>query len=298
MSVFGRFFSGERLLLEDKARAGLPGRVAILSDGATYYELGGPQRGNPVVLIHGFSVPSFIWDPTFVALSQAGFRTLRYDLFGRGYSDRPKARYDKALFVRQLAELLEALKFPHVDLVSLSMGGVVAAEFAFRFPKRVRELAFISPAGFDLELPWTVKLLKFPGLGEFVFGGLGLFGTGSILQSMFNDFHNPSQQALDEFATRYLEQMKYRGFRRAILSTLRNRMLDEDLDLFRRMGASEKPVLLVWGKMDQTVPFRHHETFRKLVPQTEFHAIEDAAHISHFEKPDLVNPILVSFLKR
>ena len=127
MSVFDRFFSGERLLLEDKARASLPGNSVALSDGVTYYEMGGPPRGNPVVLIHGFSVPNFIWDPTFAALTQAGFRTLRYDLFGRGYSDRPKARYDKALFVRQLAELLEVMKFPQVDLVSLSMGGVVAA---------------------------------------------------------------------------------------------------------------------------------------------------------------------------
>jgi pimeloyl-ACP methyl ester carboxylesterase len=54
------------------------------------------------VLIPGFSVPYVIWDPTFEDLVEKGFRVLRYDLFGRGYSDRPDAIYDLELFDRQL----------------------------------------------------------------------------------------------------------------------------------------------------------------------------------------------------
>ena len=46
--------------------------------------------GCTVVLAHGFSVPYFVYDPTFEFLTQAGFRVLRYDLFGRGFSDRPQ----------------------------------------------------------------------------------------------------------------------------------------------------------------------------------------------------------------
>ena len=55
-------------------------------------ELGTPGRPASVVLIHGFSVPYFIWDPTFEALHAAGMNPLRYDLYGRGYSDRPQVR--------------------------------------------------------------------------------------------------------------------------------------------------------------------------------------------------------------
>ena len=297
MSVIDRLFAGEHFVLDGRVRGVLPGQTAWLSDGVTYYELGGRLADPPVVLISGFSVPNFIWNRTFPALAAAGFRALRYDLFGRGYSDRPRLRYDKALFVRQLAELLDAAGMQQADLVSLSMGGPIAAEFAFRFPKRVRRLAFIDPAGFDLSLPWAVKLLYAPILGELILGLLGRFGTNTLLEVMLKDFYAPTPEARDYFVPRYLEQMKYHGFKRALLSTLRTGMLAEDLEVYRRLGDGGKPVALIWGREDRTVPFRHSETFRQLVPQTQFHPIEEAGHIPHFERAQEVNQVLINFLR-
>lgn len=297
MSHLDRLFTGEHLILDARVRESLPGRTAWLTDGVTYYETAGPERGTPVILIHGFSVPNFIWDRNFSALADAGFRVVRYDLFGRGYSDRPWVTYDRTLFVRQLADLMDELKIPRADLVSLSMGGPIAAEFAYRFPKRVRKLAFIDPAGFDLELPFAVKLLNIPILGEILLGLLGLLGAKTLLETMLNDFYNPTQEARDYFVPRYQEQMKYYGFKRAILSSLREGMLDEDLQLFRRLGESGKPILLIWGKEDQTVPFKNSDAFLKLVPHTQFHPVDQAKHIPQFERPNLVNPLLIDFLK-
>jgi len=298
MSFIERVLYCERERLGRQNRAHLPGALAQLSDGKTYYEIAGPAKGQPVVLIHGFSMPSFIWDPTFEALAQAGFRVVRYDLYGRGWSDRPEARYDKALFVRQLAELLDELKISQASLVSLSMGGVVAAEFAFRFPKRVDKLSFVDPAGFDLGLPPAVKAVFWPGIGELLLGMLGRMGRKTLMESMLADFYQPSDEAIELFKTRYFEQMKYRGFKRALLSSLRSGMLNEDLELYRRVGESGKPVQLIWGELDDTVPFRHAQTFRELVPQAEFHPIANTRHIPHFDRPDVVNPLLVDFLSK
>ena len=100
---------GERKRLTAEVRAGLPGEFIQLPDGVTYYQLEVSANGPLVILVHGFSVPYFIWDPTFEALLEANFRVLRYDLFGRGYSDRPLIKNDLALFNRQLVNLLEAL---------------------------------------------------------------------------------------------------------------------------------------------------------------------------------------------
>jgi pimeloyl-ACP methyl ester carboxylesterase len=295
MSLIDSLFLGETKILDARVREHLPGKTVWLTDGVTYYE---ESLGtNPVILIHGFSVPNFIWDPTFAGLSAAGFRTIRYDLFGRGFSDRPRLRYDKALFVRQLADLMDALRIPQADLVSLSMGGVIAAEFAYRFPKRVGKLAFIDPAGFDLGLPPSIKLLNVPVVGEVLLGLLGRFGAGTMLRSMLNDFYQPSPAAIESFASRYLDQMIYHGFKRAILSSLRTGMLNEDLDLFRRVGRQDHPVLLIWGKHDKTVPYHYNDTFRQLVPRARFEAIDEAAHIPHFERPAIVNPLLLDFLK-
>ncbi|MCW5879217.1 MAG: alpha/beta fold hydrolase [Anaerolineales bacterium] len=296
MAFLERFFRDEQRRLDAGVREALPGDVVRLSDGATYYQQAGPPRRQPVILIHGFSVPQFIWDPTFDVLTAAGLHVIRYDLFGRGYSDRPRQPYDKALFMRQLADLMDALKLPRADLVALSMGGPLAAEFAFRFPKRVAKLALIDPAGFELGLPAAVQALRLPLLGELALGVLGRFGRRSLIESMLTDFYQPSQVTLDYFVPRYQEQMQYRGFKRAILSTFRRGLLDEDLQVYQRLGQGGKPVLLIWGQHDQTVPFHHHQTFQQLVPQAEFHAIPAAGHLPHFERPELVNPLLIEFL--
>jgi len=43
-----------------------------LKDGFTYYELGGPDSGEVIVLVHGYSVPSYIWDSTYIAAINKG----------------------------------------------------------------------------------------------------------------------------------------------------------------------------------------------------------------------------------
>src|SRR5579859_5611209 len=78
----------ESITLDASERRNVPGSFIQLSDGVTHYELSGPDTGRLVVLVHGFSVPYYIWDSTFSRLVREGFRVLRYDEFGRGFSDR------------------------------------------------------------------------------------------------------------------------------------------------------------------------------------------------------------------
>ena len=58
--------------LDDAARKAAPGKFVRLSDGVTHYKLDGPETGRTVVLVHGFSVPMYIWDSTASALASAG----------------------------------------------------------------------------------------------------------------------------------------------------------------------------------------------------------------------------------
>jgi pimeloyl-ACP methyl ester carboxylesterase len=56
------------------------------------------------------------------------------------------------------------------------------------------------------------------------------------------------------------------------------------------------PVLLFWGRNDQTLPFEQSRSILELVPRAQFHVIENCGHIPHYEKPDELNPILIKFL--
>jgi len=281
--------------LNDRTRQEASGSFVQLTDGFTHYELSNPGGDETVVLVHGFSVPYFIYDPTFRFLTRSGFCVLRYDLFGRGFSDRPERRYDIDLFVRQLSDLLSARHITRpVSLVGLSMGGPIIAMFSVRFPERVKKLVLIDPSGAKPVVPTlALKLLTLPLLGEAI---LNQMGKGGLAENILSNFFDPTH--VKHFQSRYLVQVEYKGFKHAILSTIRSGTIGPFLSEYRRIGKMDKPVLLFWGRQDRTVPFQHSHILRAAMPQAQFYAFENCGHIPHYEKPDEVNPILLEFLKR
>ncbi len=265
-----------------------------LPSGYTHYELSGADDAESVVLVHGFSVPNFIWEPTFRFLTEAGYRVLRYDLFGRGYSDRPKAKYDLNFFSDQLRDLLDALKIDEpTNLFGLSMGGPITATFTTRYPERVKKLALFDPSGGeDIPRSLILKMMEIPLLGELL---MGFFGRRTLTKGLAADFHNP--ELLEHFTTQFMLQLDYQGFEHAILMTLRNDALRNSLTTYHKVGEMSIPKLLVWGRDDKTVPYAQSSQVVASLPGVRFHTIEDSGHIPHYEDADQVNPVILDFLK-
>ena len=286
-------YRGETRYLDDVTRkTATSGSFIKLSDGYTHFELDGALSGQPVVLIHGFSVPYFIWDPTFHALVSAGFRVLRYDLYGRGYSDRPHRNYDIDLFVRQLRDLLDGLQIQQVDLIGLSMGGAIASAFIVHLPQRVRQLVLIDPIGvLPIPLSLLYRAATLPGISELI---LGLAGTEKFISGLATDFFDPTHIKL--FQDQYRKQMQIKGFKRAILSTLRNKTADGFPEIYEQLGKLHIPIMLLWGRDDQTLPLEQSDSLLKLISPEEFHIIENCGHIPNYERPEIVNPTLINFL--
>ena len=287
-------YRDETKQLNDETRKNATGSFIQLADGITHYELGGNEPNAVVVLIHGFSVPYFIYDPTFKFLTESGFRVVRYDLFGRGFSDRPAARYDIDLFVNQLAGLLDALRVTRpVNLIGLSLGGIIASTLAVHQPERVNKLVLIDPAGArPISLSLVHKVATLPFVAETI---LGLVGSEALIKSASKDFFDPA--LVDHFMSRYKVQWEYKGFRRAILSTIRDGMLGSFINTYQALGKMDKRVMLLWGRNDMTVPFEHSFDLRAAMPNVEFHTFENCGHIPHYERADQVNPLLLEFLR-
>lgn len=274
--------------LNDEVRHRDDGLFLKLSHGSVHYEIAGPETGQPVVLVHGFSVPLYIWSPTFDALAQAGFRVVRYDLYGRGLSERPDVPYNRALFEQQLLELLDALKIDRpADLIGLSMGGAVAGAFTARHPERVRRLVLIDPSASQADL----GPLGMPVVGEYV---NRVYFLPMLPGSQADDFHEPER--FPGWSDRFRDQMRYRGFGRAMLSTLRHFASDDPIEFYREVGAQRRRVLLVWGREDRTVPFAESGRVREALRNAEFLPVAEAAHLPHYERPQVVNPRLIGFL--
>jgi pimeloyl-ACP methyl ester carboxylesterase len=269
------------------------GEFVKISDGIVHYEIGGPKDGSWIVLIHGFSVPMYAWDDAFESLTKEGFRVLRYDLFGRGYSDRPKTLYDFNLYIRQLTELLSALEInDKVSLVGWSMGGGISAVITAQYPEMVDKAVFIAPVSLVANVSLAMRLLDLPIIGNML---MGLIGEKALLDNLRADFLN--EELLHDFVEKFKEQMQIKGFKYAILSTMRN--FPRDLSgVYKQIGQQKRSTMLVWGKQDDSLaPFSNHKLVQKAIPEIEFHPINNAKHAVHIEKSDEVNKKLISFLK-
>ena len=106
-----------------------PAQVATgKSPAGLFYEVSG--TGEPIVLIHAFSVDRRMWAPQITAL-QGRFRVVRSDLRGHGNSDGPSAPYAPH---EDLRSVLNALSIDKATLVGLSAGATIATDFAIAYP--------------------------------------------------------------------------------------------------------------------------------------------------------------------
>ena len=281
----------EKREITPAVRALVPGRFMHLTDGFTHYELAGPPTGDVVVLAAGMSVPYYIWYPTFKVLVDSGFRALRYDYYGRGYSDRPDIPYNEDLYVRQLAELLYSLQITApINLAGLSFGGSVVTAFTDRYPARVKRLIYFdpyirrpAPAPFAMHIPLIRDVAA-------------LLSERSAAEGQLTDFLHPTR--FPDWPVRYRPQLQYRGFRHArIADALDALNLDQQPEL-DRLAKQDRPVLIVWGKQDSTVPIGASKQLLAAFPKSQFVVVDSAAHLPHWEDPMSVHSALLAFLRR
>lgn len=283
---------GERKSLEAADRADLPGKMAKLSLGATYYEQGGPSSGKPVILIHGLTIPSYLWETTFEDLVGAGFNVVRYDLYGRGFSDRPDATYDPDLFEKQLAELVEALKLEEpAHFVGLSLGGAISVNFAAKHPEQVDRLVLISPY-YRQEQPVVAKLMNAPLLGDYL---MKVLGDRLLKERLPEYYYKPVDYP--QLKQRFLKQLEFIGYKKALLSTLRHYIPLDLTDSYSEVGRQKRPVLLLWGKHDRVIPFANSAAVLEVLPHAELHQI-DAGHVPlQEERREECSELIIGFLK-
>jgi pimeloyl-ACP methyl ester carboxylesterase len=281
---FYEYNNKEKSTLTAGNRKNIEGNFIKLSNGVTHYQLEGPASGEVIILVHGFSVPYYIWDGTYEFLVKNGYRVLRYDTYGRGYSDRPNVIYDKELYETQLLELINGLNLQHpVTLAGISFGGEIITNFTCQHPDLINKVILIDP-GYENAKP--VAPQYFTLYNEAV-------NSNKRANGQLSDFLYPNKHP--EWVKRYLPQMRYKGFRKAIVSTMYN--YDQNGRQSNTcLNSTNKPVLLIWGKKDKTVPFRFSDSIRSVL-KVDFFPVDDAGHLPSIEKPDTVNTKILSFLK-
>ncbi len=283
----------EQVVLDEGVRAASPGSFVELSDGIVHYDLEGDSDAPTVVLIPG-DIGGYWWfDEAAGVLSEAGLRVLRYDLYGRWLSDRPSARYNEDLFLRQLSELLEAVGVTEpIHLVAASLGGGVAVAFAERFPDRVDRLVLHSPAGASPSVERDFRLFRVPILGNLA---LRLLSRKIVERFPEINFSSTERIDVDRVVGLVEQEISLKGWRRAHLSSWRE-LPPNILDKYTSVGRHEREVLLIWGRDDRVLPFEDHESILQAMPGASFLPVADAGHAAVYERGEEVLPEIVRFL--
>ena len=279
--------------LDEHERKLLKADFVELKHGPVHYQLQGTEHTNTIVLVHGFSTPSYLWDRNVDALLAAGYRVLRFDLYGRGYSARPDLTYDIDLFVEQLDEITRALGIKQAfHLAGLSMGGPITARFAHQHPERVKSLSLLAPLVNTPE-SLDLTLIKLPYVGEYLASVVMMPKIeNGIVRSAYDASTYP------EWHKKMAQHIHYKGYRRALLSSARHlagKLFTED---YRLLGDTGIPTQLIWGKEDRIINFEQSQILRTTLPELRFHSLEKTGHLPQIEQAESVNTWLIEHLSR
>ncbi|MCX8225028.1 MAG: alpha/beta hydrolase [Sulfitobacter sp.] len=264
-----------RSSMNDATRGGAPGQFVELSQGVTHFAWFGPHTGPVAVCIHGLTTPSFVWRGVTRGLALMGYRTLVYDLYGRGYSDRPSGIQDQQFFLKQLEELLESEGVTgSITLFGYSMGGAIATCFAAVAPERVDRLVLLAPAGMGLT---SNKLFDFIAKAPLVGDWLML----ALFPSFFRKgIKAESKQAssVPQVYEQQAEQLDFKRYVPAVLASRRGILTDVLRDEHRGIQAAQIPVLAIWGQEDSVIPPSAIGTLAEWNRTAEHEVIPDAGH--------------------
>ena len=261
-----------------------------LSDGFTFYKHDNKEVSTtPIILIHGFSVPSYIWDPTHELLSNKGYNVISLDLFGRGFSENIDQPYTDKLFANQVIDLMIELNIYSAKLVGLSNGGRVISKVAELKPSLVSSLIYVASSGFRSIQESIDKSVSNEEVENFIKNNYPTISKGQL-----EDFKYPENHiGWDE---KYEELLKYKGFAKALISTRKNHYTMDDIH--KKIQESDIPVYTIWGDSDKVVVY---DEFKKridsLMPKRKEFFILESGHLPHMENPEQFNRILLSIIQ-
>ena len=270
----------KELTPEEREKA--PGDFLDLPSGFTHYEMkdGGDASKPPVVLVHGYSTPYFLYEDVFQALVKEGYKVIRYDLLGRGLSERVKSKYDAKAFAKQLKELVDEL-IPGEPFIAFgtSMGGSIVAAFCALYPGLVKKVVYYAPAGMDnYKPPLYMKLAKVPVIGKQIFSAVIIRST---LTRATDELLNADQAKKDDYIRKLAYTMQYKGFVKATHASLVNTILatKQDTKYYKKMAKQKLPTLVIWGTKDKTMPIYQLDRMAKILKHAEFVIFEGSGHI-------------------
>jgi pimeloyl-ACP methyl ester carboxylesterase len=295
---FYKIYSLKKITEEDLPDSG---SWVNLSRGNIYFQWHIPEVSEPlkgtIVLVHGFSTPSFVWGGLLDNFLNAGYKVLVYDHYGRGYSERPNTQYDKELYLETLRELIVSQDIQEsVHLVGYSMGGPIVGLYADQYPESTKSTTLIAPAGFSTSIPNMKSWTTMPLIGDWFWRVFSdrLYGIGNMSETQSSS--DPLSINEDQFLPLFQKQLQFRGFNESLLSTVRNFNLFDVREMYLSLSSKKIPILALWGKKDGVVPYSGSKEYKSIFSEGNFISLEEGTHDITYRQPTIVGKEIIKFI--
>jgi 3-oxoadipate enol-lactonase len=253
------------------------------NDIKTYYEIHG--EGTPLVLIPGMGMCHKLWIPQIGPFSQH-FKVITYDVRGHGESTGSNARYSVKLFAADLIALLDILNISQSHICGLSMGGLIAQQFAIDYPDKVHKL-IIAGSFSNLVLRERIMAAYLKTVHHILFIFISMDSYARLHAKGL--FRKEGQKDLrDFFLKERIDNISTKEFLKAMSATSHFNCLD-------RLKEIKLPTLILTAERGKTER-RQAEIMHREIADSRIEMIRDTFHVSNLEKPEEFNKLVIDFL--
>jgi 3-oxoadipate enol-lactonase len=250
----------------------------------TRYVLSNEGGGPWLTFVHQLGGDLSVWDQ-LAGYFRDDFTVLRYDVRGHGATGVPDRPFSVADLSDDLAALLDALGAPHTHLVGMSMGGMIAQQFALDHSTRIDTLTLAdtsSRTAPENRAVWDQRAAaaRRDGMASLV--------SATLSRWLTPDFHAAHPEAVEQIRE-VLEHTPPEGYALAC-EALR------DFNVHERLSDIRLPTLTIAGRHDTGTPPVATESIAKSIQGAQYELL-DAAHLAPIEQSHRFAALLETFLE-
>ncbi len=244
-------------------------------------------KGDPILLINGYSQAMDNWDPTLLERLASNHTVIIFDNRGIGNTTSGEKGFSITQFANDTASLLDVLEIKQIDVLGYSMGGIIAQELALNHPDRVGKLIiYASTCGGGKE--FTISQDVINTLSN---------GTGTAMERI--------ERLLDLFFPEEWrnENPNYLKDLTKTTETISNKTLDQQIEaIFNWTGVCSnlknitQPTLVIVGTDDVIASPVNSLLITEQIPGAWLVQIKGGGHGLMYQYPEKFSSILLTFL--
>ncbi|MEA2313933.1 MAG: hypothetical protein QOI03_625 [Solirubrobacteraceae bacterium] len=234
--------------------------------------------GPPLLLIMGMSGTALHWTDRFLDELRGDFEVITYDHRGTGSSSPLVGPVTIAQMAEDAAALLDAIGVDSAHVLGISMGGMIAQEFALAHPERVRTLALgctYCGGGGELTSPQVLQRLT------------EAMASGDRMRALRTGFEvnlSPTARNERELFELYLAIAAERAVAVPVIMAQMQACMAHDTSA--RLSRLQMPTLVIHGTEDEMLPVSNGRMIASHIPGSRLEILDGVGHLFFWEQPE------------